>query len=296
MPAGGLFRLFFRCGRRRLLPQALVVEHQPPTAHVQVAGGDDALVQHILEIIAHLPYRKAHGLGHGGHRDGFPPADEGQIFAEAPGLFALGHAHVEHNKAHPGDAQRDKNVGQAGPEPPVGEGVQQLAEAAEAEHAGHDGPGDGQAPALPAPGEAGAGFGLGGFFLSGRGCSPAQTLGRTLLPLDVIGVAAGAGARAPRQAHQLQHQHDHPHRREAEEHNQRGNPGGKIAAPVSIVIVVVISHERASILPGPQGGSGVSVVFIIQRIWGDVKWPRRILPGCYRSVIAFSPAASYNIL
>ena len=84
---------------------AVAGEHQAVIAIVQIALGEEAVVQHVLQRVPHLGGGGPQGGGQGGDGDGGPAADHGQVAAE--GAHPLLPAQAGPQAAQPGPEETE---------------------------------------------------------------------------------------------------------------------------------------------------------------------------------------------
>ena len=253
---GGLLLLLGGIG------DAVAGEHQTVAAVVQIAQGEEAVVQHVLQRVPHLGGGDPHGGGQGGDGDGGPASDHGQVIAEGAHLLLPAQAGPQATQAAAQTAQHGDGILQKPGQLPFKQPKQRIRDHCRGDksenggenhaHCGHflrfrghlgqqavggrDGAGGGGA----------AGLGLAAH-LDGAGAH------LPLLLLHIVGVPAAGSGLLPAAAGQLDDDHQNAHRGEHEEEEQRQNPEAPVAsipapagaAPgVVAVIIGLICHSE----------------------------------------------------
>lgn len=260
--------------------EAVAGEDQPVAAVIQKALRENAVVQHVGQVVPDLGGGQSGGRGQGGDGHRALPADHSHVVAPAAGLFALAQPGPQAAQAGGGDAGQHHQLhnflnekGKIAVEQPV-QRVAQAADKADEAASGGGGPGDGPVFALLVqlgdqvaapvllfsgleqgllPGGAGGllpgGSGLGRLLPGGGligGASPH-------VPLAVLLLIVGVPALFLVAAEHLQHNHQHAHRGgDAGKDQPQGNEPVKSVAVIFLTLVVchvVPPYPRRSLSP-----------------------------------------------
>ena len=192
-------------------------------------------------------HRHRHGLGQGGDGDALPPADEGQVLAEALGLLSALGTRPDHGQAAAEEADHRGHHRQGGEEAAAHGHRRESGECDAEDHGQHNSP-YGQAlapvqvhrPALPGaaahmlpPHRRRLPLGAGHSLRAGD---------RASLPLDIIRVAGGSAPGTSGQLSEQQNKADGPDR--ADQQYDGNDPGEQVPRIRSIFISIACHGHR----------------------------------------------------